>query len=76
VSNVSSIDLPALQLLLTNMSDGMRIALYTTLTGLGAGILLGFQYRLLDNAVDHLMAEIIELSEVHVAPQLRALIGH
>jgi biopolymer transport protein ExbB/TolQ len=76
VSSVSSIDLPALQQLLTNMSDGMRIALYTTLTGLGAGILLGFQYRLLDNAVDHLMAEIIELSEVHVAPQLRALIGH
>ncbi|MCB1773668.1 MAG: MotA/TolQ/ExbB proton channel family protein [Gammaproteobacteria bacterium] len=76
VSSVSSIDLPALQQLLTNMSDGMRIALYTTLTGLCAGILLGFQYRLLDNAVDHLMAEVIELSEVHVAPQLRALIGH
>ena len=32
-----------------------------------AGILLGFQYRLLDGAVDRLMAEIIELSEVHVA---------
>lgn len=75
VSSVSSIDLPALQQLLTNMSGGMRIALYTTLTGLGAGILLGFQYRLLDNAADRLMAEIIELSEVHVGPQLRMLIG-
>ena len=73
VANVASVDVHALQQLLTNMSDGMRIALYTTLTGLGAGILLGFQYRLLDSAVDHLMAEIIELSEVHATAQLRRL---
>lgn len=74
VANVSSVDIHALQQLLTNMSAGMRIALYTTLTGLGAGILLGFQYRLLDSAVDRLMAEIIELAEVHITPQLRSLI--
>lgn len=73
VANVSSVDIHALQQLLTNMSGGMRIALYTTLTGLGAGILLGFQYRLLDQAVDRLMAEIIELSEVHITSQLRQL---
>jgi hypothetical protein len=73
VANVSSVDIHALQQLLTNMSAGMRIALYTTLTGLGAGILLGFQYRLLDGGVDRLMAEIIELSEVHVTPHLRRL---
>ena len=73
VAHVASVDLHALQQLLTNMSGGMRIALYTTLTGLGAGILLGFQYRLLDGAVDRLMAEIIELSEVHATSQLRRL---
>lgn len=73
VAHVSSVDIHALQQLLTSMSGGMRIALYTTLTGLGAGILLGFQYRLLDGAVDRLMAEIIELSEVHVTGQLRRL---
>jgi len=73
VAQVSSVDIHALQQLLTNMSGGMRVALYTTLTGLGAGILLGFQYRLLDQAVDHLMAEIIELSEVHITAQLRQL---
>lgn len=76
VANVSSVDIHALQQLLTSMSAGMRIALYTTLTGLGAGILLGFQYRLLDSGVDRLMAEIIELSEVHVIPHLRRLTGH
>ncbi len=74
VAQVSSVDIQALQQLLTNMSAGMRIALYTTLTGLAAGILLGFQYRLLDGAVDRLMAEIIELSEVHVISQLRRLV--
>lgn len=73
VASVSSVDIHALQQLLTNMSAGMRIALYTTLTGLGAGILLGFQYRLLDGGVDRLMAEIIELSEVHAAAHLRQL---
>ena len=75
IANVASVDVQALQQLLTNMSSGMRIALYTTLTGLAAGILLGFQYRLLDAGVDRLMAEIIELSEVHVAGHLRRLIG-
>ena len=73
VAQVSSVDIHALQQLLTNMSTGMRIALYTTLTGLAAGMLLGFQYRLLDQAVDRLMAEIIELSEVHITAQLRQL---
>jgi biopolymer transport protein ExbB/TolQ len=74
VSDTASVDLAILQQLLGNMTDGMRIALYTTLTGLAAGILLGFQYRLLDRAVDRLMAEIIELSEVHAADQLHALL--
>ncbi len=73
VANVASVDIHALQQLLTHMSAGMRIALYTTLTGLGAGILLGFQYRLLDGGVDRLMAEIIELSEVHATAHLRRL---
>jgi biopolymer transport protein ExbB/TolQ len=75
VASVTSVDVQALQQLLTSMSGGMRVALYTTLTGLGAGILLGFQYRMLDAGVDRLMAEIIELSEVHVVRHLQRLIG-
>ena len=76
VADVSSVDIHALQQLLTNMSGGMRIALYTTLTGLGAGMLLGLQYRLLDQAADRLMAEIIELSEVHIIDELREFAKH
>ena len=73
VGNLSGVDIQTLQQLLANMTTGMRIALYTTLTGLGAGILLGFQYRLLDLGAERLMAEIIELSEVDVVRHLRAL---
>lgn len=75
VANVASVDLHALQQLLTSMSGGMRIALYTTLTGLCGGIVLGFQYRLLDSGVDRLMAEIIELTEVHATGHLRRLVA-
>ncbi|MCB1802222.1 MAG: MotA/TolQ/ExbB proton channel family protein [Gammaproteobacteria bacterium] len=73
VASIASVDLHALQQLLGQMTGGMRIALYTTLTGLGAGILLGFQYRLLDQGVDLLMSEIIALSEVDVVHHLRHL---
>lgn len=75
ISQVSSVDVQALQQLLSNMSGGMRIALYTTLTGLGAGILLGLQYRLLDQAVDRLMAEIIEIAEVDITVELRQILS-
>lgn len=72
ISNVESIDLEALQQLLGNMSEGMRVALYTTLSGLSAGILLGFQYQMLDQGADRLLADIIELSEVHAIGHLRS----
>jgi biopolymer transport protein ExbB/TolQ len=73
LSTVSSIDLQALQQLLTRMTEGMQIALYTTLSGLTAGILLSFQYQLLDQGANRLLADIIELSEVHVLRHLKAL---
>jgi hypothetical protein len=74
ISQLGAVDVQTLKQLLANMSGGMRIALYTTLTGLGAGILLGLQYRLLDQAAERLMAEIIELSEVDVIGELRRLL--
>lgn len=71
MSTVENVDIHTVQQLLTNMSDGMRTALYTTFAGLSAGILLSFQYQLLDQAADHLLTEIIEISEVHAARHLR-----
>jgi hypothetical protein len=71
ISTITTADLQALQQLLSNMSEGMRVALYTTLSGLTAGILLSFQYQLLDQGADRLLSDIIELSEVHAIGHLR-----
>jgi hypothetical protein len=61
VAESDSLDLASLQSVLLAMSDGMRVALYTTLTGLIAGMLLGFQYLLVDRAADRLVSLVIEL---------------
>ena len=47
-----------MQTLLAEMSNGMRVALYTTLSGMLAGIILNIKYNLLDWAVDHLVNDI------------------
>lgn len=75
IATVTAVDLQALQQLLGNMSGGMKVALYTTLTGLSAGILLSFQYQLLDQGANRLLADIIELSEVHAISHLRRYAG-
>ena len=52
-------DLNAAKLMLTQMSGGMRIALFTTLAGLSSGLILGVQYQLLDRAADKLFGLIV-----------------
>ena len=49
-----------MQTLLAEMSSGMKVALYTTLTGMLAGITLNIKFNLLDWAVDHLLNDIKE----------------
>jgi hypothetical protein len=48
------------------MSDGMAVAMYTTLAGLVGSILLKIQYYLLDNATNRIFAFAVGLTEVHV----------
>ena len=38
-----------MQTLLAEMSNGMRVALYTTLSGMLAGIILNIKYNLLED---------------------------
>lgn len=64
LSNLNSVDITVMQTLLVEMSGGMKVALFTTLTGLLAGILLNIKYNLLDWAVDHLLNDIRE--SVHI----------
>jgi hypothetical protein len=52
------------------MSDGMATAMYTTLAGLAASLLLKIQYGLVERAAAGLFAFAVELTEVHVVPVL------
>ncbi len=70
VSDVSAIDASVMQDILTHMSGGMGVALYTTLTGLICGALLGLQYHFLDRGTESLVAMMVRVSEVHVTPRL------
>lgn len=60
LSNLNSVDITVMQTLLAEMSGGMRVALYTTLSGMLAGIILNIKFNLLDWAVDHLVNDIKE----------------
>jgi hypothetical protein len=52
------------------MSDGMAVAMYTTLVGLAASILLKIQYAMLDSATSKIFAYAVDLTEVHVVSAL------
>ena len=52
------------------MSDGMAVAMYTTLVGLAASILLKVQYSILDSATSKIFAYAVDLTEVHVVSAL------
>ena len=59
VAQMETTDLNAAKLMLTQMSGGMRIALFTTLAGLSSGLILGVQYQLLDRAAETLFGLIV-----------------
>ena len=60
LQDLNSVDISVMQKLLADMSNGMKIALYTTLTGMLAGIFLNAKYNFLDWATDHLMNDLKE----------------
>ena len=70
VATIEDYDIATMQDLLRNMSGGMQVALFTTLSGLISGLLLGIQYQFLDRQADELLADIEELSEVYILPAL------
>ena len=61
IGEIKDFDPQILQKLLSTMSGGMAVALYTTLTGLVTSMLLKFQYFLLDSSLsqslNHLYSE-------------------
>ena len=65
VAVIENADITTIQNMLTDMSSGMRIALFTTLTGLLAGLLLGLQYHFLDRAAGRLTYIISDVVETY-----------
>ena len=57
------------------MSDGMAVAMYTTLAGLVGSILVKIQYYMLDDATAKLFAYAVSLTEVRVISILEAQPG-
>lgn len=66
IGRLPSFDLDQVQNLLKQMTQGMAIALYTTLVGLIGNLWLGLQLLLLDRLADRLAADI--LAEVTLDP--------
>lgn len=60
--DLNSIDINVMQKLLAQMSGGMKVALFTTLTGMSCGVLLNIKYQLLDWSVDNLLDDVREMT--------------
>ena len=58
IGEIQDFDPKVLQQLLSTMSGGMAVALYTTLTGLVTSMLLKFQYFILDSSLSHTLNHI------------------
>lgn len=59
IGRMPSFDLEQVQTMLKQMTQGMAIALYTTLAGLVANLWLGLQLLLLDRMADRVVAHIV-----------------
>jgi len=66
VATIDNADIATIQNMLIDMSAGMRIALFTTLTGLLGGMLLGLQYHFLDRGAGRLMGIVSDTIETYM----------
>ena len=64
VAETSSLDVNTMQKVLKQMSSGMGTALFTTLAGLIASMLLGLHYLLADKSADELIRRCILIAEL------------
>ncbi len=67
VAEVKEFEGNFMQQLLGEMSEGMAVALYTTLAGLSTSMLLKMQYQIIDSSAAKLVTRVSELSELRFA---------
>lgn len=65
VTLIENFDLTMMQNLLQQMSGGMKVALYTTLSGLISSILLSLQYKYLEDKLLNILNMINEIIELY-----------
>ena len=64
VGDIEDFDVSVIRTLMISMSEGMGIALYTTLAGLVTSTLVKLQYLLLDKAAGDLVSDLEDQTEV------------
>ena len=70
IATLDAADKVAMKSSMGLMSDGMAVAMYTTLAGLVGSILVRIQYYMLDAATQRVFSDAVILTETHVTPAL------
>lgn len=70
IAGLNGEDQAAIKSSMALMSAGMAVAMYTTLTGLVASILIRIEYQFAESATARLFTSAVALTEVHVIPVL------
>ncbi len=70
IATLDAADKVAMKSSMGLMSDGMAVAMYTTLAGLVGSILVKIQYYMLDAATQRVFSDTVTLTETHVTPVL------
>ena len=61
ISGLEALDLSDIKQLMQQMTQGMGVAMNTTMVGLVASMLLGLQYLMLDRFADRLVVDVVEM---------------
>jgi hypothetical protein len=70
IASLDAADKLAMKSSMGMMSDGMAVAMYTTLAGLVGSILVRIQYYMLDSATQRVFSDAVTLTETRVTPLL------
>ncbi|MGA7806109.1 MotA/TolQ/ExbB proton channel family protein [Bradyrhizobium sp.] len=70
IAGLDAADKVAMKSSMGLMSDGMAVAMYTTLAGLVGSILVRIQYYMLDTATQRVFSDAVTLTETRVTPAL------
>lgn len=75
IAGLNTEDQTAIKSSLALMSDGMAVAMYTTLAGLVGSILIKVQYQFAESATASVFTSAVALTEVYVIPALERRAG-